>query len=172
MVSFEDQDSKNFNEEKSENKIEKSDLDSCKSEMQQLKDSFLRLNADFENYKKRIVKEKATWITDCQANILSDLLPIVDDFDRAFLGYKKGENKDIDKWLEGFELIYKSFYKFLDKYEIKEITDFSIFNPEYHEAIAQVESEKHKSGDIVSVLQKGFILKDRVLRPARVTVAK
>lgn len=139
---------------------------------EQLKESFLRLNADFDNYKKRIAKERLSWIVNCQSDLLLDLLPIIDDFDRAFSGYKKGENKDLDNYIQGFELIYKSLYKFLEKYDVKQMTDFSSFNPEYQEAIAQVDSVDHKPGEIVSVLQKGYFIKDKVLRPARVTVSK
>lgn len=149
-----------------------SELDNCKNELNQLRDSFIRLTADFENYKRRIVKEKGDWVISSQSDILMDILPIVDDFDRAFQEYKKGINKDLDNWIIGFELIYKLLYKFLEKYSVQEIKDFSTFNPEIHEAIAQIESVEHQSGQIVSVVQKGFMLKGRILRPAKVTVAK
>lgn len=152
-------------------------LELCEGELKQIKDSFLRLNADFDNYKKRVAKEKSEWITSCQSDILLDLLPIVDDFDRAFSEYNKSQNnkeQDIkgSPWIAGFELIHKALYKFLDKYGVKEIKDNINFDPEYHEAIAQVESPAFKPGQIVEVVQKGFMIKDRVLQPAKVIVAK
>lgn len=149
-----------------------SELASCKTEVQQLKDSFLRLNADFDNYKKRVTKEKSEWMVTAQSNMILDLLPIIDDFDRAFGDYKKGQNKDIDNWLSGFELIHKSLGKFLEKYGVKEISGHINFDPEFHEGIAQVDSPDHQSGQIVAIVQKGYLLKDQVLRPAKVTVAK
>lgn len=141
-------------------------------DLQQTKDLLLRLNADFDNYKKRIAKEKISWIDNAQADLLLDLLPIIDNFDRAFSGYKKGENKDLDKYIEGFELIYKSFIKFLEDHGVSEIKEEKVFNPEFHEGIAQIESPNNKSGEIVSVAQKGYMFKDKVLRPAKVAVAK
>ena len=75
-------------------------------------------------------------------------------------------------WLAGFEMIYQSLEKILTKFGVQEITDFSVFNPKYHEALVQVESDKHKSGQVVQVLQKGYIMHDKVIRPATVSVAK
>ena len=69
-------------------------------------------------------------------------------------------------------MIYQSIEKLIHSFGVKEITDFSAFNPKYHEALVQVESGKHKSGEIVQVLQKGYIMHDRVIRPATVSVAK
>ena len=86
--------------------------------------------------------------------------------------YKKNEIKEADVWIAGFEMIQKSLNKLLEKYEVKEISDFQNFDPELHEAIAQVASDEHESGQIVNVVQKGYILKDKILRPAKVTVAK
>ncbi len=152
---------------------ENKSLENCQNELQQSKESLIRLSADFDNYKRRIEKEKIAWIEMAKSDLLSDILDIVDNFDRAMLEQKKTEqNKDLTAWLSGFEMIYKSLYKFLEQNNVKEITDFKGFNPEFHEAISQIESPEHKSGDIVSVLQKGFLLKDKVLRPAKVIVAK
>ena len=148
------------------------DLSICKIEVQQLKDSFLRLNADFDNYKKRVAKEKSEWIVTAQSNLILDLLPIIDDFDRAFSENKKSENKDLEVWLTGFELIHKSLGKFLEKHGLKEITNHLDFDPEFHEGIAQIDSAEHKTGQIVSIVQKGYMFKDQVLRPAKVMVAK
>ncbi len=159
--------------ENNQNSDANKELESCKNEVQVLKDSFLRLSADFENYKKRITKEKSEWLISAQNDIILDILNIVDDFDRAFTElHKKEISKEFQNWISGFELIHKSLYKLLNKYNVKEIQDNNIFNPEIHEAIAQVESADKKSGQIVNVAQKGFTFNNRVLRPAKVVVAK
>lgn len=142
-------------------------LKECQEQKDNWKDQCLRTAADFENYKKRADKERALWATAAQSAVLSDLIAIVDDFDRAFasLGQKNESNA-------GFELIYKALQKLLEKYGVQEMKEVATFNPEKHEAINQVESADHKSGDIVQVLQKGYTFKNEVLRPAKVSVAK
>lgn len=152
---------------------ENENLEICRNDLQQARDSLLRLGADFDNYKRRIEKEKINWIEMVKSDMLLDILDIVDNFDRAMSEQKKTEqNKDLSAWLFGFEMIYKSLYKFLEQNSVKEITNFASFDPEFHEAISQIESEGRNPGDIVSVAQKGFMLKDKVLRPAKVIVAK
>lgn len=151
---------------------EKQSADLCQIELRQAKDTLLRLNADFDNYKKRVVKEKANWLLDAQAEVIVSLLPIIDDFDRAMNESKKKEQgKDLEVWISGFELIHKAFHKFLDKYNIKEITGFIHFDPEFHEAISQVDSDQ-ESGTIIDIVQRGYTFNDKVLRPAKVVVAK
>ncbi|MDR3647439.1 MAG: nucleotide exchange factor GrpE [Candidatus Babeliales bacterium] len=150
---------------------EKQAADLCQIELRQVKDTLLRLNADFDNYKKRVVKEKANWLLDAQGEVIVSLLPIIDDFDRAMVESKKQEGKDLATWISGFELIHKAFHKFLDKYNIKEINGFIHFDPEFHEAIAQIDSEQ-ESGTIIEIVQRGYTFNDKVLRPAKVIVAK
>lgn len=128
------------------------------------KDRALRTAADFENFKKRSEKERLMWIANAQSSVLLDVISIVDDFDRAF---SSSASKDA-----GFELIYKSLQKILEKYGVQEIKDLTEFDPVKHEAILQVESADHKQDDIVQVLQKGYLFKGEVLRPAKVSVAK
>jgi len=164
----------NMNENSENNGInmQENSLQKCELELQQLKDSFKLISADFQNLKNRTIKEKAGWISSCQSDLLLDLLPIVDDFDRAFLEYNKSQDKTSDNWITGFELIHKAFYKFLDKYGIQEIPQIGIFDPEFHEGISQVESPDHKADEIVQTVQKGYMFKDKIMRPAKVIVAK
>lgn len=149
-----------------------SQLEKCLVDLQQWKDSALRMSADFENFKRRTVKERANWVEDARADVLGDLLTIVDNFDRAF---EQSQAIDGDPklavWLQGFAMIRKSLYDLLARYEVKVMPDNLPFDPQYHEAIAQVPSEKVASGQIVETVQKGFLVKDRVLRVARVVVA-
>ncbi len=158
--------------EKIENQQEveklKNDLDLANLESLKFKDLYFRQIADFENFKKRSEKERYQILELLQSNILKDLLTIIDDFDRAF----KNKNEENKNFFEGIELIYKSFIKKLDSYSVKEILNYSTFDPMYHEALVQVDSENHKSGEIVEVFAKGFLLKDQILRPAKVSVAK
>ena len=100
------------------------------------------------------------------------MLAVIDNFERALEQEKKREAAEGVQWLAGFEMIYQSLEKLMAKFGVKEITDFSVFNPKYHEALVSVESDKHKSGQVVQVLQKGYTMNDKVIRPATVSVAK
>ena len=135
-------------------------------------EKYLTLTADFENYKKRVSSERADWANDAQKRIVLDILDVVDNFERALDQEKKREDNTQLSWLAGFEMIYQSLEKVLAKYGVQPITDFSVFNPKYHEALMQVESDTHASGEIVQVLQKGYMMHDKVIRPATVSVAQ
>lgn len=165
----------NTDDVSSERKDKTSDLtelEICKQELVQVKDQYLRAKADFENFKRRIEKEQTQWYRAAQAQLMLDLLEIVDNFDRALEETQKQEQSEQFKaWLEGFELIHKSLHKLLSDYEIEEIAVDS-FDPHLHEAVSQIKSEEHKSGEIVEVMQKGYTFKGEVLRPAKVTVAQ
>ncbi len=152
---------------------DQSDKDSCKKEVEQWKTQYLRATADLENYKRRIEKEQTNWCRRAQERVLLDLLRVVDDFDRAFAERQDQEpSEELKGWFEGFELIYKSLQKLLQHYEIHEIENMKEFDPHLHEAVAQIDSPDHESGEIVEVMQKGYIFKDDVLRPAKVVVAQ
>lgn len=148
-------------------------LDDVAQKVNQLKEQLLRVSADFQNYQKRIEKEKNEWITLGQSKIIERFLPFSDDLERAIQSCKveQLDEKQL-KWLEGFELIQKNLAKVFTDLGVKEIDCISKFNPEFHEALMHVESPEHKTGEIVAVLSKGYIFKDKVLRPARVSVAK
>ena len=147
-------------------------LTACMSELAGTKDRYARLGSDFENYKRRMEKEKSVWMQSAQTAILSDLLGIVDDFDRALQAGKQNEQESTAQLLSGFDLIEKSLHKLLSKYGVTPMKDYQTFDPEKHEALMHVDSPEHTSGDIVQVLQKGFMFKDAILRPAKVSVAK
>lgn len=150
----------------------KESLDKAQAAVTEWTDKYLSLTADFQNYKKRVDHERAEWSYDAQRKVFVGLLEIIDNFERALDVERKRENAEGVAWLAGFEMIYQSIEKLIHSFGVKEITDFSAFNPKYHEALVQVESGKHKSGEIVQVLQKGYIMHDRVIRPATVSVAK
>lgn len=144
------------------------ELEHCQKELTQWKDQATRIFADFENFKKRTEREQAQWMQVAQTSVLKDLLSMVDDFDRA-LAQKTEDTKDL---YAGIEMIYASLVKVLKKYDVKEFESYQTFDPELHEALMRVDSPDHEEGQIVQVLEKGFMCKETVLRPAKVSVAK
>tara|TARA_Y100000588_G_C14280020_1_gene936575 strand:+ start:4342 stop:4848 length:507 start_codon:yes stop_codon:yes gene_type:complete len=128
------------------------------------KDQCKRISAEFENFKKRTQRDQARWSEVTKENVLKDLLPFVDDFERA-LSQESSEHA-------GITMLHQSLLKLLEKNNIKPMVDYQNFDPEFHEAVMQVDSSEHESGYIVEVFRKGFMIQDRVLRPAQVSVAK
>ncbi|HLC06944.1 MAG TPA: nucleotide exchange factor GrpE [Candidatus Babeliales bacterium] len=151
---------------------EKEALEKANATIAEWTDKYLTLTADFENYKKRVSSERADWANEAQKRIVLDLLTVIDNFERALEQEKKRESAEAQALLAGFTMIYQSLEKLLVKFGVQAITDLSTFNPKYHEALMQVESDTHKSGEIVQVLQKGYTMHDKVIRPATVSVAK
>lgn len=145
-------------------------LHSCQAQVQDLTDKLFRRTADFDNYQKRMERDRINWMALAQKNILLDILAIVDDFDRALEQSLNAAESDTK--LAGFALISKSLSKVLEKYGVKPMTVTGKFDPLLHESILHVESENHSSGDVVAVLQKGYFYKDELLRPAKVSVAR
>ncbi len=169
------QDDMNDSQESVEDNAETVDSvesDLCEQELAQVKDTLVRLGADFQNYKKRVEKDRSHWAHMIQSEMILDLLPVIDNFDRALEEAQKEESAEDAKWLEGINMIHKAFYDYLKKQDVAVIEQMQTFDPELHEALMQVESEDHKEGDIVQVLQRGFTLKGKVIRPAKVSVCK
>ena len=131
------------------------------------KQKYAYLSADFENFKRRSMKEYEAMRVDVYARICKPLLTIVDDFERACAA---AEQQKID--IEGFKLIRKALEKVLTDAGIVEMQVDNFFDPEKHEALLQVQSADHQTGQIVSVLQKGYLLHGVVLRAAKVSVAQ
>ena len=151
---------------------EKEALEKAEAHIGEWAEKYLTLTADFENYKKRISSERADWANDAQKRIILDVLNVVDNFERALTEEKKREDNANVSWLAGFSLIHQSLEKVLAKYGVQVITEITTFDPKFHEALMQVESDKHKSGEIVQALQKGYTMHDKVIHPAIVSVAK
>ena len=169
------QDDMNDSQESVEDNAETVDSvesDLCEQELAQVKDTLVRLGADFQNYKKRVEKDRSHWAHMIQSEMILDLLPVIDNFDRALEEAQKEESAEDAKWLEGINMIHKAFYDYLKKQDVAVIEQMQTFDPELHEALMQVESEDHNDGDIVQVLQRGFTLKGKVIRPAKVSVCK
>lgn len=147
-------------------------MDKALASVAEWTEKYISLSADFQNYKKRVDSERADWSLEAQKKVFLSLLAIIDNFERALEVERKRETSEGVAWLAGFEMIYQSLEKLLHSFGVKEITDFAVFNPKYHEALVQVESPDHESGAVVQVLQKGYLLHDKVIRPATVSVAK
>lgn len=129
----------------------------------------LRLQAEFENARKRVAKEKAEFKKYANEDLIAQFLPVLDNFERALVhGEANNESYSI---LEGVRLIHREMRSLLARYGLKEIKSVGEeFDPNKHEAIMKVESEDHKEGTILEEVQKGYILNDRLIRPAAVKV--
>lgn len=153
-----------------ENSTENSDNPSA--ELESLKDSHLRLMAEFDNYRKRTIKEKAELIKNGGEKILIGLLPVIDDFERALETIAKASATE-SSLVGGIELIYNKFIAFLNQNGVKALeTDNKDFDEELFEAIAVVPTEDEtKKGKVMDCVQKGYTLNDKVIRHAKVVVA-
>lgn len=136
-------------------------------ENRELKDRVVRTLADFENYRKRADREKQDYFKYALADTIRDLLPILDNFDRALDHAAEG-----DDFHKGVLLIYKQLFDVLTRHGVKPIDESGVrFDPNIHEAVVREENASVPSHTVVAVLQKGYFLHDRLLRPAMVKVA-
>ena len=145
-------------------------LVAAQNEAEQWKDKYIRLVAEFENYKKRTLKEKSELILNGSEKTVAAILPILDDFERA----TADKTEDPQAIKEGFELIYKKFLKTLETLGVNKIeTDNADFNVDYHEAIAMVPGMgDDKKGKVIDCVQTGYTLNDKVIRHAKVAVGQ
>lgn len=142
------------------------------AQVEKEKKEYLFLAAEFDNYRKRTMREKAEIIKNGGENVLKGILPIVDDFER---GLKAAEaDTDAKSVLEGMTLIYNKLVKYLESMGVKEMNSTGeVFNSDIHEAIAQVPApSEDMKGKVLDTVQKGYMLNDKVLRHAKVAVAQ
>ena len=145
-------------------------LVAVQNEAEQWKDKYIRLVAEFENYKKRTLKEKSELILNGSEKTVAAILPILDDFERA----TADKTEDPQAIKEGYELIYKKFLKALETLGVHKIeTDNADFDVDYHEAIAMVPGMgDDKKGKVIDCVQTGYTLNDKVIRHAKVAVGQ
>ena len=157
----------------SEESAEETDNMSLQEEKySQLQDDYLRLRAEFDNYRKRTLKEKSELIKSAGEGVLLNILPLVDDFGRA---QKALENvSDVESMKEGIALIYEKFIKFLSQNGVKAIeTEGKDFDLDFHEAITTIPAPTEDlKGKVIDCTQKGYILNDKVIRFAKVVVGQ
>lgn len=149
---------------------EKSPLEVANEEIAVLKDKYLRTVAEFENYKKRTLKEKAELILNGGEKTVTAILPVLDDFERALAD----KTEDAVAIKEGMELIFKKFVKSLESLGVKKIeTEDKTFDVDFHEAIAMVPGVgDDKKGKVIDCVQTGYTLNDKVIRHAKVAVGQ
>lgn len=157
-------------EEVSEDAKEMSELELARVQADENYQRLLRVQADFDNFRRRARAEKEDFAKYASLKLIEQLLPIVDNFDRALSSSK--ETKDFDALVKGLDMTYRGIDQLLTAEGLKPIESVGQpFNPEFHQAVMQVESEEHEEGIVVEELQKGYILKDKVIRPAMVKVS-
>lgn len=143
-----------------------------KEKLEKEKKEYMFLMAEFDNFRKRTLKEKSEIIKNASENVLKGLLPIVDDFERGLAAIKESEGAEAVK--EGMVLIYNKLVKFLEQNQVKAIDSTGkAFDPELHEAIAMVPTEDEKlKGKVIDTPTKGYTINDKVLRYAKVAVGQ
>ena len=133
-------------------------------------DKYLRAVADLDNYKKRAIREKTDIIKYGKEDIIKDILPFVDSLDRAS---EHAEISDVQAFKEGIKLIQEQLLSCLKKHGVEKIDSVGLdFDPNFHEAMMQVESEEHAENKVVNEVQKGYLLNGRLLRPSKVCICK
>ena len=167
-----DSEESGFSGESEEEKNEKSPLEEAQAQIDELKDKYLRSVAEFDNYRKRTLKEKAELILNGSEKAIAAVLPILDDMERAIANGEKTE--DLNVLREGMSLIYTKFQKVLESIGVKEIeTADADFDTDVHEAIAMVPGMgDDKKGKVLDCVQKGYKLNDKVIRHAKVAVGQ
>lgn len=151
----------------------KDEFESRCKELEEAKERYLRLQAEFENFRRRTLKEKQESLRYGQQNLVKDLLSTVDNLERALGHVEQSADADLQGFLQGVELVLRELLAALVKHGVKVIDPAGeAFDPAYHEAMGQIPSTELPPNSVVQVLQKGYLLQDRMLRPARVLVAR
>lgn len=147
-------------------------LADLQAQVEKEKKEYMFLMAEFDNFRKRTLREKSEIIKNAGENVLRGLLPILDDFERGIAASEKSD--DAAASLEGMKLIYQKFVKYLEANGVKEMeSNGAEFNPDLHEAIAQVPAQSDdQKGKVIDTVQKGYMINDKVLRHAKVAVAQ
>lgn len=169
-VETQEANAENANEQEATQQEELDPVTKAQLEAEQWKDKYIRLVAEFDNYKKRTLKEKTELIFNGSEKTIGAVLPILDDFERAIAD----NTDDATAVKEGFSLIYKKFFETLEKLGVKKIeTEDADFNVDYHEAIAMVPGMgDDKKGKVIDCVQTGYTLNDKVIRHAKVAVGQ
>lgn len=159
-------------EEESEKDKAKEALKASEEKYNELHDKYLRLSAEFDNYRKRSLRERAELIKTAGDEVLKQILPVIDNFERALKAMDQAN--DIDALKEGVVLIYNNFKDFIQQQGIKEIPALNEpFNLDVHEAVAIIPAPaEEQKGKIIDVVQKGYILHEKVIRFSKVVVGE
>ena len=147
-------------------------LEEAQLKIAELNDKYLRLMAEFDNYRKRVMKEKAELIKTAGTKVITTILPVLDDMERAEQNIAKME--DVEALKEGVQLIFDKFMKLLATEGLKKIdTTDKVFDTDFHEAVAMVPGQPDElKGKVIDCIQTGYMLNDKVIRHAKVAVAQ
>jgi molecular chaperone GrpE len=158
--------------EENETQVELSKEEELELKNSELNDKYLRLYSDFDNYRKRTIKEKSDMISSAGAGVMKDLLTILDDFERAIASNEQSEDPDGIK--EGFQLIYNKFKNILTSKGLVPMESLGkTFDIEHHEAITNIPAPSNEEkGKVMDVVEKGYFLNEKVLRYAKVVVGQ
>ncbi len=148
------------------------ETDSKTQELAELKDKYIRMMAEFDNYKKRTVRERIDLMNTAAKDTMSAILPVLDDFDRA----KKNADDDgsTEVFTEGVNLVYNKLYSVLQQRGLKPMESTGeTFDPEFHEALTEIPAPTEEmKGKVIDTIEKGYLLKDKIIRYAKVVVGK
>lgn len=147
-------------------------LNDAYNKISELEDKLIRQNADMINYRKRKEEEVNRMLKFCNEDLIKDILPILDNFERA-ISMETGLTKKEKKFLDGFKMVYANLQGVMEKYDVKMIDESNKpFDPVYHNAILLEKREGVEPGLVVEILQKGYLLKEKVIRAAMVKVSE
>lgn len=153
-------------------KEHKNKLNDAYNKISELEDKLIRQNADMINYRKRKEEEVNRMLKFCNEDLIKDILPILDNFERA-ISMETGLTEEEKKFLDGFKMVYANLQGVMEKYDVKMIDGSNKpFDPVYHNAILLEKREGVEPGLVVEILQKGYLLKDKVIRAAMVKVSE
>ena len=146
-------------------------LEKERSHARNMEERFLRVNAEFENYKKRIVRENSERFKYFNLDLIKELLPSLDNLERA-ITHAKNENKDFDSMIEGLEMVNKMTHEVFEKFGVSRVnTVGEVFDPNIHQAVGVVQSDSVPENHVVEECLGGYLLHDRIIRPAMVRVS-
>ena len=152
-------------------KKDNKEIEDLRNQVGVLKESLLRNQAELQNYKRRKDEEVSKILKYKDEDIIKELLGVLDNFERAIRMDDNDLTDEVSRFLEGFKLIYSNTVNILSKFQVKEIDAEGVeFNPDYHHAVLTDHDENKPAGVVLEVLQKGYMYKDRVIRPAMVKV--
>jgi molecular chaperone GrpE len=148
------------------------ELKACTDKNAELQDKYLRLSAEFDNYRKRTHKEKTELIKTASDDLLKKIIPVVDDFERGLAAVNN--SADLEAIKQGMNLIYGRFKEFLQQQGIREIDSINQeFNTDFHEAVTKIPvTDENQKGKVVDVIEKGYFLHDKVIRYPKVVVGE
>ena len=148
------------------------EIEALQAEVEEKQDQYLRTRADFENYKKRVLRDATRSYQDAMTSVMKIFLSVADDLERAL--NNKPEGEDLESWLNGLELIHQKLINQMKNQGVErmDVKPGDEFDPNIHEAITQEEHPDYEDGQIIDVVQPGYRISERIIRPAMVRVAR